>query len=382
MNATPTAPVDRHGVAPTERLMSLDALRGFDMMWIVGADALGHALDKVDAGPVVKALATQLDHVKWEGFRFYDLIFPLFVFMIGVAITFSLGKLSARQGREFAVRRVLWRTVLLYVLGLLYYGGMSKGFDQIRWLGVLQRLALCYGFAGICYLYLKPRQLAGVAVGLLVGYWAMLTFIPVPGFGAADYAEGHNLTNWFDAQFLPGYKWDGTHDPEGVLSTFPAFASCLLGVFAGLLLQDSTRTGARKSQVLALGGVALLVVGYLWGLQFPIVKKLWTSSFVLVAGGWSALLLAFFHQVIDVWQKRGWAMPFVWIGTNALTIYIVSRLVDFDGLAARFVGGNIAAFLDAAVMPHFSGVVLALLGLAFCFLFCRFLYRRQIFLRL
>ena len=129
--------------------MSLDALRGFDMMWIVGADALGHALAQLNAGPVVKTIATQLDHVPWAGFRFYDLIFPLFVFMIGVAVTFSLGRLVERQGRPAAVVRILRRTCLLYLLGLFYYGGIGKGFDQIRWLGVLQRLALCYGFTGI-----------------------------------------------------------------------------------------------------------------------------------------------------------------------------------------------------------------------------------------
>ncbi len=362
--------------------MSLDALRGFDMMWIVGADALGHALAELDAGPVVKALSTQLDHVPWEGFRFYDLIFPLFVFMIGVAITFSVGKMVKREGREVAVRRILTRTLLLYVLGLIYYGGVSKGVEMIRLVGVLQRLALCYGFAALCFVYLKPRQMAWVTAGLLVGYWSAMTFIPVPGFGSGDFAEGRNLTNWIDREFLPLRKWNITHDPEGLFSTLPAFASCLLGVFAGLLVQDPIRTGERKAALLAGAGVVSLVLGYLWGLQFPVVKKLWTSSFVLVAGGWSALLLSLFYYVIDVRRFRGWAMPFVWMGTNALTIYLVSNVVDFDALSARFVGGPIATWLDATVMPHFGSVVLALVGLLLCFLFCRFLYRRQIFLRL
>ncbi len=362
--------------------MSLDALRGFDMIWIVGADALGHALAKIDAGPVVRGIATQLDHVAWEGFRFYDLIFPLFVFMIGVAITFSVGKLVERHGRGAAVGRILRRTVLLYVLGLIYYGGISRGVEMVRLLGVLQRLALCYGFTALCFVYLKPRQMVGVTVGLLVGYWALLTFVPVPGIGAGDFAEGRNLTNWIDSEFLPLRKHDTTHDPEGILSTLPAFASCLLGVFAGLLVRDPNKSGERKTVLLAAAGMVALGIGYAWGLQFPIVKKLWTSSFVLVAGGWSALLLALFYYVIDVRRIQAWAMPFVWVGTNALTIYLASNVVDFDALSARFVGGPVAAWLDAAVTPHFSAVVLALVGLAFCFLFCRFLHRQRIFLRL
>jgi predicted acyltransferase len=371
-----------HAIAPDERLMSLDALRGFDMMWIVGADALGHALGQVNAGPVVQTIATQLDHVAWGGFRFYDLIFPLFVFMIGVAITFSLGRLVERQGRRAAVLRILRRTCLLYLLGLFYYGGVSKGFDQIRWLGVLQRLALCYGFAGICFVYLGRRALAVTTVALLVGYWAMLTFIPVPGFGAGDFAEGHNLTNWIDQHYLPGFKWDGDHDPEGILSTLPAFASCLLGVFAGLHLQNRKWTGARKAALLAAAGIASLALGYAWGLQFPIVKKLWSSSFVLVAGGWSALLLALFYYVIDVRGIRSWAVPFTWIGTNALAIYLISNIVDFDTLSKRFAGGTMASWFDASLGAHSSDVILALVGLTLCFLICRFLYQRQIFLRL
>ena len=371
-----------HAIAPGERLMSLDALRGFDMMWIVGADALGHALGHINAGPVVQTIATQLDHVAWAGFRFYDLIFPLFVFMIGVAITFSLGRLVERQGRRAAVLRILRRTCLLYLLGLFYYGGVSKGFDQIRWLGVLQRLALCYGFAGICFVYLGRRALAVTTVALLVGYWAMLTFIPVAGFGAGDFAEGHNLTNWIDQHYLPGFKWDGDHDPEGILSTLPAFASCLLGVLAGLHLQNRKWTADRKAALLAGAGIVSLVLGYAWGLQFPIVKKLWSSSFVLVAGGWSALLLALFYYVIDVRGIRTWAVPFTWIGTNALAIYLISNIVDFDTLSKRFAGGTIASWFDASLGAHSGDVVLALVGLTLCFLICRFLYQRQIFLRL
>ncbi len=382
MSLTSSGLASGHAVPAAEGVMSVDALRGFDMMWIVGADALGHALHGFGGGGFLTSVALQLDHAPWAGFRFYDLIFPLFVFLIGVSIPFSLGRLVEGGGRGAAMQRIIRRTLLLYLLGLFYYWGMAKGFDQIRWLGVLQRLALCYGFAGLMYVYLRPRGLAGAGVALLAGYWALLTFVPVPGVGPGDYSEGRNLTNWFDKQFLPGFKWDGDHDPEGILSTLPAVASCLLGVFAGNLLKDGTVAPGDKVRRLLIAGVVLLAAGYLWGMRFPIIKKLWTSSFVLVAGGWSALLLAAFYWAIDLRGWRAWAVPFTWIGTNALTIYIVSRLVDFNEVSSRLVGGEIASWLDAHIAPHSSGLVLALTGLALSFLLCRFLYRRQVFLRL
>jgi predicted acyltransferase len=363
------------------RLVSLDALRGFDLMWIAGADALDAALRNLDGGPVGQFFAVQLDHAKWAGFHFYDLIFPLFIFLLGAAIPFSLGRLVETEGRAEALRRVGRRALLMYGLGLFYYGGLSTPFEQIRLLGVLQRLALCYFFAGVLFIYLKPRALVAVVVALLAGYWALLTFVPVPGFGPGDLAETHNLSDWIDAHWLPGRKWRGDHDPEGLLSTLPAIASCLFGVFAGLLLRDPLRTEKRKAALLAGAGAGLLALGYLWSWEFPLIKRIWTSSFALVAGGWSALLLAAFYLVIDGWKVRAWAMPFVWIGTNALTIYLLGNLVDFKNLARRFVGGDVGLLCDA-LRPGLAGLVAALTGIALCFVVARFLWQRKIFLRL
>src|SRR4051812_10546126 len=189
--------------SPSPRLESLDALRGFDMMWIVGADAMGRAFANLKGGVVTLFLAKELDHAEWAGFHFYDLIFPLFVFMLGVAIPFSLDRLVAKEGRPAALRRILRRGLLMFVLGLFYYGGMAEGFAHIRLMGVLQRLAICYVGASLFYLYLKPKSLAAVGAGLLILYWALMTFVPVPGFGAGDFAKGHNLANWIDAHYLP-----------------------------------------------------------------------------------------------------------------------------------------------------------------------------------
>jgi predicted acyltransferase len=366
---------------PAQRLQSLDALRGFDMIWIVGAEAVGASVGNLGGGPGFKHFAAQFDHVDWVGFHFYDLIFPLFVFMVGVSITFSLTRLAATEGRGAALRRVLRRALLLYVLGLLYYGGFDGPISHIRLMGVLQRLGLCYLFAGLLYVYLRPRALVAVFVAILVSYWALLTFVPVPVWGAGDFAEGHNLTNWIDQRFLPWRKWDGDHDPEGILSTIPAVASCLLGVFSGLLLRDPARSERQKARLLAGGGAALLLLGWLWGLEFPVIKKIWTSSYVLVAGGWSMLLLSTFYLVIDVWRVRSWSLPFVWIGTNALAIYLITNVADFWKLSSRFVGGDVAAWLDAR-WTGLGGLTTGFLSMLLCMAVGRFLYRRKIFLRL
>lgn len=364
--------------APAPRLLALDALRGFDMFWIVGADAIGGALHNLHGGPALHFVAEQMDHVAWEGFHFYDLIFPLFVFMVGAAIPLSLEKLVAHGGHAEALRRVGRRTLLLFALGVFYYGGLAS---EPRLLGVLQRIALCYGATSVLYLWLRPRGLVMAFVALLAGYWALLTFVPVPGFGAGDFREGHNLTNWIDAHWLPLRKWNGDHDPEGLLSTLPAIATCLLGVFASKWITDASRSARVRVGGLVAAGVVLVALGWLWGIQFPVIKNLWTSSFVLVAGGWSVLLLAAFYQVVDVWRVQGWARPFMWVGTNSLLIYLVSNVVDFAKLSERFAGGPVAAALDAQ-WPGLGGLGLALVGAGLAIGFCGWLYRRGIFLRI
>jgi len=360
----------------TQRLVSLDALRGFDMFWIVGAEELVRGLQKIsDTGPI-SVVADQLRHKAWAGLHFEDCIFPLFVFIIGVSIVFSLSKALETGGRRAALWRLLRRSALLYFLGILYYGGFSTPFEKIRLLGVLQRLALCYFFTSLLFCYLKPKALLGVCIGLLVGYWALLSFVPVPGHGAGNFAEGANLANYVDKQFLPLRKWDGDHDPEGLLSTLPAIASCLLGVFAGLLLKNTSLPDKKKVGYLVAAGLGCLAVGWLWHLNFPVIKKIWTSSFVLVAGGYSLLFLAAFYQIIDVWKFQKWAQPFIWIGVNPITIYFGGRFIDFDEMAKLFVGGPVNEALG-----RYGPLVMAIVSLGFGFLFLRFLYQRKIFLR-
>jgi predicted acyltransferase len=369
------------GTAPA-RLMSVDALRGFDMFWILGGDAIGQALDRMGGRRegIVHELALQLDHAKWEGFRFYDLIFPLFVFLVGVSLVFSLGRIVEREGRRAATRRILRRALLLWVLGVLYYGGWSKGVGGIRLLGVLQRIALCYLAAGLLFVRLRPRGLLIALVALLGGYWALMSFVPAPGQAQVSFEESKNLANWIDAHFLPLRRSDGDHDPEGLLSTLPAIGSCLLGVFAGLLLRDGRRTPARKAQWLLAAGVAAILAGWLWGFQFPVIKKIWTSSFVLLAGGWSAVLLGACCWLVDGMGLQRWVQPFVWVGLNPIAIYLLDNVIDFEKLAARVLGGPVHDAADS-VATGLGDVLIAAGGTALAVLVCWFLHRRRLYLR-
>jgi predicted acyltransferase len=386
--------------------MSLDALRGFDMFWIVGGEELVHGLYKAWPGGVLGLLHTQLEHKAWAGVAFYDLIFPLFVFIVGVSLVFSLRRMIEQDGMGWTVKRILLRSLALYVFGLLVYGGISRGVDHIRWAGVLQRIAVCYLCTSLLFCVFRLQGLLVVCLTLLLSYWAMTTFVPIRDFNLETghlkalqltpespetrarflattnfvrgrFDDGLNLSQQVDFLYLPGHKWDGAYDPEGILSTLPAVATCLLGVFAGLLLKSGTGSDQQKVFCLLGAGIAGVVAGSLWGLQFPVIKKIWTSSYVLIAGGYSCLLLGVFYQMIEIWQWRKWCTPFIWIGMNPITIYLASSLLPIEDLAGLIAGGPVKAALGP-----WGNFVLALTGMAMMFAFVRFLYQRKIFLRL
>lgn len=369
-----------------DRMVSVDALRGFDMFWIIGAEGLVKALNKISGeNALLKFVETQLQHVAWEGFHFEDLIFPLFVFLVGVSIVFSMGRIVDKEGLAGAHKRIVRRGIKLHLLNVFYYGGFAKyPVPGLRYVGVLQRLAFSYMAGAILYCNLRLRGLVVVFFVILLGYWALLSFVPatVPGYEAAPgmphaaFAPGNNLANYIDYRFLPGRRWDGDWDPEGLLSSIPAVASCLLGIFAGMLLKSKEITPHRKVVYLLGSGAALVIAGYLWGFQFPIIKKLWTSSFVLVAGGYSAILLGLFYYAVDVLGYKRWATPFVWIGSNALTVYMACNLIDFRGIAGRLVGGPIQANLGA-----YGELLAALVALSLAVGLTRWLYNRRIFIK-
>ena len=402
----------KSGSAP--RLKSLDALRGFDMFWIMGGDSLAAALHKLSDNRVTEGVADQLEHVPWAGFHFYDLIFPLFVFIVGVSLVFSLGRTLEQEGRAAALKRVFRRTLLLFGIALLYSGGFSRNWPDIRLLGVLNRIALCYFFAGTLFCFLRWRGMVAVCVGLLAGYWALMSFAPFPDVRRVDasgalldpslaitnatntaqlnwnathriqgvFEPGQNLANYVDAKYLPGKKWDKTWDPEGLLSTLPAIGTCLLGVFAGLFLKRGGTDGKRKAAWLLGVGALAVVAGFVWGAQFPVVKKIWTSSFVLVAGGYSAVLLGLFYYLVDVsgWQR--WCQPLVWYGMNPITVYLADNIIGFRKLASRLLGGDVQEFFETHVTAGFGDLMLSFGEIGVGLLLVWWLYRRKIFLRL
>ena len=363
---------------PTERLTSIDALRGFDMLWISGGDAAATALCQWWGTPEATRLAEQFEHVEWEGFRFYDLIFPLFLFLVGVVLPFSLRKyLTGEHPRAHAIWRIGRRVVVLFVFGMIVNGLLNFDPRGVRVAGVLQRIAIGYGAAALIFLFARVRTQVILFAVILVGYWAILRFVPAPeSHLAGDYSPMTNLAGYLDRHYLPGgrlccYKYG---DNEGLLSTIPAVATAILGTLAGQWLL-SARGRWLKALGLAAAGLACLGVGMLWGREFPIIKNLWTSSFVLVAGGWSLLLLALFYTIIDVLKLRAWSFPFVVIGANAITIYMACRIIPFDEIAGFFLKG-------AAAHSGDLGLVMVPLGvIAIEWLFLWHLYRNRIFLR-
>jgi len=415
MNETP-APA----LPSPQRLMSLDALRGFDMFWIIGADSLVYALNRMAHGGAQNApgfsvtgfLAYELDHADWEGFHFYDLIFPLFVFMAGISLVFSLTETIQREGRKAAVKRVFRRGILLFLLALFYSGGFSNPWPDMRLMGVLNRIALCYFFAGLMFCFCGLRAMIAIAVSLLAAYWALLTFVPIRNIQlekpkleelarqrgvpfdpkalfyattdrvTAHYGHGFNLSDHLDFQYLPGRKYATYFDPEGFLSTLPAIVTCLLGVFAGLFLLNPSFNDQQKVISLLAGGLVLVSLGWAWSAQFPVIKKIWTSSYVLVAGGYSAALLALFYWIVDVCKWQRWCQPFVWMGMNSITVYLTANMLGgFRSLGRRLVGGDIRDFFNDRLAGS-GDLVLSIVGLFLAFAFVRFLYRRKIFLRL
>lgn len=369
----PTPPAE---TAATGRLRSIDALRGFDMFWIIGGDALARAVARWAGEPSDGLVQTQLEHVAWEGFRFYDLIFPLFLFLVGVVIPFSLGRVR-EQGAAAPYLRIARRAVLLFALGLLCNNLLQLKFDELRVAGVLQRIALCYAVASLIVLHAGVRAQAAAVVAILAGYWALMTFVPAPDFSPGDLSPAGNLAGYVDRNFLPGDikpEYYGYGDNEGFLSTIPAIATTLIGALAGAWLRSGRGAGARLLGLTAAGLLAL-AAGHLWDLSFPIIKNLWTSSFVLVAGGWSLLLLALFHAVIDVLGFRRWAFFFVVIGANAITIFVVPRFVDFSKMSRFFLEGI------ANQSGDFGPVLLIAGSLAAKWLFLLYLYRNKLFLR-
>lgn len=324
--------------AGTGRLDSLDALRGFDMFWIVGGGAMVEGLAKAVNLPALNAVLPQLEHVPWEGLHFWDCIWPLFMFIVGVSIAFS----TARRRAAGASRRTIYlhamrRALILFVLGMMAQGNLLTWDLSKLWpcYSVLHGIAAGYLIAVVVALEFRPRiQILITAVFLLL-YWALLMLVPVPGVGAGVLTPTGNMATWIDQLVLGRFH----HGENTWFVSYLGFASSvLLGVMAGHVLLSS-RTAAAKIRVLTLAGTGCLVAGLVWSLALPIIKLLWTSSFVLVSAGFSFLALALFYWIVDVRGWRAWSFPFRVIGMNPLVAYMIMMLVSLRSIGNIFVGG-------------------------------------------
>jgi Uncharacterized conserved protein len=364
-----------------KRLYSLDALRGFDMFWIAGAEGIFVGLASLTGWPIFKWWAGQLEHVPWHGFHFEDMIFPLFLFIAGISFAFSLAKRTAmNDSRTSIYKHVISRGLILVLIGILYNNGVRFDFAHLRYGSVLGRIGLAWMFASLIFMNTKTNTRIIWFCGLLIGYWALLLLFPAHDLGSMDiFSREGNLTSHIDRLLMPGRLYLGNHDPEGIFSTFPAIGTALLGMFTGefLLSKYLNDKPLRKVLYMVLAAIILMIIGEIWNIVFPINKNLWTSSFVCFVGGLSLLLFSVFYLIIDVWGYKKWAFFFVVIGMNPITIYLTERIVNFGSATKFFFGGF------TTIMPESCGQLIDGIGVtAIAWVFLYILYKKKIFLKI
>ncbi|NLJ44704.1 MAG: DUF5009 domain-containing protein [Bacteroidales bacterium] len=365
----------------TKRLYSLDALRGFDMFWIMGGEAIFAGLATLTGWPVLKWWATQLEHVQWHGFVFYDMIFPLFLFIAGISFPFSYAKRTANNDTRISIyKHVIYRGVILVLLGILYNNGVRFNLGELRYGSVLGRIGLAWMFAALIFMNTKLVYRIVWFWGLLIVYWILFILFPAHDLGSTDpFSQTGNLASHIDRLIMPGRLYRGNHDPEGIFSTIPAISTALLGMFTGEFLLSKYLNDKQIKKVLymAVAAIALMIIGRIWNLAFPINKNLWSSSFVCWVGGISLLLFTIFYLIIDVWNYRKWAFFFVVIGLNPITIYLANRIINFDRAAKFFFGGFIEV-LPETWTPFIEGIAVTTVGWVFLYI----LYKKKIFLKI
>ncbi|MFZ0518220.1 MAG: hypothetical protein WBG23_13275 [Acidobacteriaceae bacterium] len=370
--ATTTAP-------RSERLLSLDGLRGFDMLWIIGGQLVIHGLAKAWPDRFWMRLSTQFEHVRWQGLHAFDVIWALFMFMVGVSLTFSLAKRKRMHESHGAIYvHAVKRAVLLFTLGMILQGNLLQ-FNLLTFhpfYSVLHGIAAGYLIATIVTLNFKVKGQAITTAIFLASYWILLLTIPVPGVGRGVLTPNGNAATYVDHLVFGRFSYVPVGQENTWLLSYLGFASSvLLGVLAGELLL-STRSKKMKCLMLYGYGVDLLVLGLIWSLWFPIIKLLWTSSFVLVAGGISCLLMATFYLVIDVLGYRKWVFPFTVIGMNALAVYMATELFDFRKIGDIFVGGLLSR------VGRWDEVLSAAAALTLIWLTLYWMYRTRTFVKL
>lgn len=363
-----------------KRLLSIDALRGFDMLLISGGAAFISLMHGKTGWAWVDALADQFEHPAWNGFTFYDFIFPLFLFIAGISVSISINSALEKGFTKGQIyRKVFWRMCILILLGILYKNAPVPLFEpgQIRFGSVLGRIGFATFITTLLFLNFDWKKRLIWVAGILLLYYLALFTIPVPGYGAGDLSFEGNLVGWFDRTFMPGRLLQGTYDELAILTQFPALCLTIFGSLAGGLLLNSEITENRKVLILLGSGSLLIIVGLIWNLHFPINKHLWSSSFVLLTAGMAFIFLAVFYWVIEIKEFRRWAFFFKVIGVNSLLIYLGYRFIDFNHTSELLFSGiyGVAAEQWHPVFRAIGALILVWTGLYI-------MYRNKIFLKI
>jgi predicted acyltransferase len=370
-----------HHKEPTGRLLSLDAFRGMTiagMVLVNNPGVSGHAY-------------WPLEHAVWHGWTPTDLVFPFFLFIVGVSITIAFGKrVETGANRGDLLFKIFRRSLIIFLLGLILNGFPYLHFSTLRIPGVLQRIAACYFLAALIFVFTGCRTQAALAVALPLGYWLLLALIPAPGFAAGDLTRIGSLPSYVDRLLLAGHIYRKDYDPEGILSTIPATATVLLGILAGHWLR-SKRTPLEKVSGMFVAGTAALIAGWIWNAWLPINKALWTSSYVFFTVGIALLLFGLCYWLIEIQNYRRWAKPFVVFGVNALALYFLSSMV---GRLMSFIpvsrsddsSGNLKTFLvdhlfASWLSPVNASLLWALVYVLFWLAVMTGFYRRKIFVK-
>jgi len=371
-------------VAAPGRLMSLDLFRGATIALMILVNDPGDG----------RASYWPLRHADWNGWTPTDLVFPFFLFIVGVAMAFSFtSRLQRGEARTHLFKHVVWRGLALAGVGIFLNGFPNHfGLDHWRFYGVLQRIAICYVITSALELWTSWRTQLAVAFACLVGYWVFMRYVPVPGFGIPTHDmplldPDRNIAAWLDRKLLMGHLYEGTRDPEGVLSTIPALATCLAGLLTGKWLRTANSAAKKAVAMLAVGVLAILV-GKTWDVWFPINKKLWTSSYVIFTAGLALICLAACYWVVDVKRLRGaWTKVILVLGTNAIAAYFFSEFVAKLIENIHIGGMTIQQFIYWRLFAPFASpanasLLFALTYVAFCWGAMALLYRKRIFIKI
>jgi predicted acyltransferase len=361
---------------PRERLLSLDALRGFDMFWITGGGYLVTVLAKYTGTGWMQTLADQMEHVPWAGFHFEDLIFPLFMFISGIAIPFALvSKLEKKVPKNELAMKAFKRAITLVFLGLIYNGVFSNGFENPRFASVLSQIGLAYFFAAMIVIYTKSfKQTLYWLGGILVGIGVIQLLIPVPGIGAGVLTPEGCINGYIDRALLPGRLYGGPFDPEGLLCIVSAISVTLMGSVAGHFLRDKKTHDSQKIKTLILIGASAILTALLLSTFYPIIKACWTGSFNLLTGGIGFLLITLFYWIIDVKGWKKWSFFFRVIGMNSIFIYLLYDLVDI-GRTSKYLFGWTVLWGDFGQIVNVVGAIMMVWFLLY------YMYKKNIFLR-